>query len=71
MLPKSVEICRFLRIWLTPTALVLSALEKGCKRRLICLGCHSVVAPSTLDSKSYLLDFDGPITFDSRSGVRV
>jgi hypothetical protein len=25
----------------------------------------------TLDSRSRLLDFDGPITFDSRSGVRV
>ncbi|PNX94043.1 hypothetical protein L195_g017209 [Trifolium pratense] len=46
-------------------------LEAVCELRLICLDSHSSSAASTFDSMSCFLDSDGPITFDSRSGVSV
>jgi hypothetical protein len=36
-----------------------------------CLGLHTTVAPSIFGSWSCFLDSNGPITFDSRSEVRV
>ncbi|MCI14025.1 hypothetical protein A2U01_0035151, partial [Trifolium medium] len=46
-------------------------LEAVCKLKLICLGSHSTGDPSTFDSRNCFLDSDGPITFDSRSGVSI
>jgi hypothetical protein len=45
--------------------------EADCELRLICLGRHSTVVPSIFGLRSSFLDYNGPITFDSRSGVRV
>ncbi|MCI36222.1 hypothetical protein A2U01_0057444, partial [Trifolium medium] len=49
----------------------VDCLEADCELRLICLGFHSTVAPSIFGSRSCFLDSDGPITIDSRSGVRI
>ncbi|PNY07762.1 hypothetical protein L195_g004266 [Trifolium pratense] len=59
----------FLVIWLTSTASVLTVLEAVFELRRICLGSHSTVDPSTFGSQRYFLDFDWPITFDSKFGV--
>jgi hypothetical protein len=83
---KSVEICRILcwisdgfQIWwdlqvsLYPLCLFrndVDFLEVNCELKLIWLGFHSTVSPSTFGLRSYFLDFDGPFTFYSRSGVR-
>ncbi|MCH91982.1 hypothetical protein A2U01_0012914, partial [Trifolium medium] len=62
---------RFLCTRLTSTASVVDCLEAVCELRLICLGSHSTVAPSTFDSRSCFLDSDGRVTSDSRSVVSV
>ncbi|MCI62582.1 hypothetical protein A2U01_0083839, partial [Trifolium medium] len=48
----------------------VDCLEAVCELRLIWLGSLSTGGSSTFDS-SHFLDSDGPITFDSRSGVSV
>ncbi|MCI14487.1 hypothetical protein A2U01_0035618, partial [Trifolium medium] len=70
MVSKSAEICRFLCIWLT-FRVGVDCLEADCEPGLIYLGFQSTVAPSIFGSRSCFLDSDGPITFNSRSGVRV
>ncbi|MCI38915.1 hypothetical protein A2U01_0060144, partial [Trifolium medium] len=45
----------------------VDCLEADCELRLICLGSHSTVASSTFGTRSYFLDSNGPITFDSGS----
>jgi hypothetical protein len=48
-----------------------SWMEAVCELRLIYLRLSFYRCPSTFDSRSCFLDSDGPITFDSRSGVSV
>jgi hypothetical protein len=45
-------------------------LEVVCKLKLICLGFRSTGSHQLLTQGAVFLDSDGPITFDSRSGVR-
>jgi hypothetical protein len=69
--PKSVEICRFLVYLVDLFRVGIDGLEVVCELRLTCLGFPSTFVPSTFDSRSCFLDYGGPITFDSRSGVSV
>jgi hypothetical protein len=68
---KSVEICMFFEYLVDLYRVGVDCLEVVCELRLICLGFHSTVVSSTFDSRSCSLDSDGPINFDSRSGVSV
>jgi hypothetical protein len=49
----------------------VDCLEVVCKPRLIFTGSHYAVVSSTFDSRSCLFDSDGPVNYDSRSGVSV
>ncbi|GAU47648.1 hypothetical protein TSUD_27720 [Trifolium subterraneum] len=68
MVSKSVEVSLYL---VDLYRVGVDCLEMVCELKPIYPGSHSTGAPSTFDSRSCFLDSDGPITFDSRSGVSV
>jgi hypothetical protein len=71
LVSKSVEICRFLIYMVNLYRVGFDCLEVICELSLIWLDSHSTVVPLTFGARSYFLDYDGPITFNSRLGATV
>ncbi|MCI21295.1 hypothetical protein A2U01_0042461, partial [Trifolium medium] len=71
LVPKSAEICRLLCIWLDLFRVGVDGFGGGLRAETYLPRLSFYRCPINFGSRRRFLDSDGPITFDSISGVRI